>query len=559
MSSLAKALSVAILMGTAGHAAAATSLAVDHALAAIRLNPVPTRLSSADAFSARSVVVDRNGIEHVHFDRVYNGLRVIGGDLVVHTAASGAFKGTSLTIAKPISVGITPAISSSSAITAAGVQFGTRFDAVPTATLVVFARTATPKLAYDVLYSGTAKDKTPILMHYYVDAATGAILDKQNDIETGILPGTGGATGTPPPPPNVTPTIGQGNSLYAGVVTLNTQWNATRRVYELTDSTRGNTHINDIGNGYRGAGTLVVDADNKWGNGATSDRVSAAVDAAHGFALTWDFYKNAFNRIGIAGDGVGAYGAVHYSIGYNNAFWNNACFCMSFGDGDGVNLHPLVAIDVMGHEVSHGVTASTAALVYSSESGGLNEATSDIMGTMVEHYANNANQPPNYIIGDTLFINPDPTTKAIRWMFKPTLDRISPDCLPSATTPAPRPTGAITFTQFKGLDPHYSSGVANHFFYLLAEGVVVPAGFGAGTAANLGPSDLVCNGNTGLVGIGRAKAQQIWYAALTQYMTSNTDYAGARVATMTAAGNLYGVGSAEQNAVAAAWNAVSMP
>jgi Zn-dependent metalloprotease len=555
MSPLAKALSLAILMGTVGQAAAAdTGGALDRALAAIRQNPGATRLSSFDNFSVRGVTVDRNGTEHVRLDRTYKGLPVIGGDLVVHSRA-GAFKSASLTQVKPLTLSVTPTLTSAQAITNAGVQFGTNFDAVPTARLVVYARTATPKLAYNVLYSGQAKDKTPILMHYYVDAATGAILNKENDIETGTLPGTGGATGTPPPPSNVTPAIGQGNSLYAGVVTLNTQWNATRRVYELTDSTRGNTHINDIGNGYRGAGTLVVDADNKWGNGATSDRVSAAVDAAHGFALTWDFYKTAFNRIGIAGDGVGAYGAVHYSINYNNAFWSNACFCMSFGDGDGVNLHPLVAIDVMGHEVSHGVTAATAQLAYSSETGGLNEANSDIMGTMVEYSANSAQQPGNYIIGDTLFINPDPTRKAIRWMFKPHLDGTSPDCYPSATNPS----NGITLPNFQAMDVHYSSGVANHFYYLLAEGAVVPAGFGAGTAANLGPSDLVCNGSTGIAGIGRAKAQQIWYRALTVYMTSNTNYAGARVATMNAAADLYGAGSAEQNAVAAAWNAVYMP
>ena len=550
MSSLAKALSLAILMGTAGHAAAASSLAVHHALTAIRLNPAATRLSSADAFSARSVVVDRNGIEHVHFDRMYRGLRVIGGDLIVHIAPTGAFKSASLTIAKPINVGTTPAISSRDAVTAAGVQFGTGFNAPPTAALVVYARSATPRLAYDVVYTGIAKDGTPIRMHYYVDAATSAILGQNNDIETGTLPGH--RAGGTPPPPNFTPTIGTGSSLLAGVQTLNTQWNATRRLYELKDSTRGNSYINDMGNGYRGMGTLVVDGNDTWGNGSSSDRASAAVDAAYGFARTWDFYKTNFNRVGIAGDGVGAYGKVHYSLNYANAFWDNACFCMSFGDGDGVTMGPMVAIDVMGHEMSHGVTASTAGLAYISESGGLNEATSDIMGTMVEFYANNAKQPPNYLIGEALFLSGN---NAIRAMFKPNLDGISPDCYPSATNPS----NGITLGNFKAMDVHYSSGVANHFFYLLAEGAVVPAGWGAGTTANLGPSDLVCNGNTGLAGIGRAKAQQIWYTALTQYMTSNTDYAGARVATMTAAGNLYGVGSAEQNAVAAAWNAVYMP
>ena len=556
MSSLAKALSVAILMGTAGQSAAAINgAAVDRALTAVRLNPTATRLSAADAFTARSVIVDANGTEHVRLDRTYRGLPVIGGDMVVHSRA-GKLKSTSLTLAAPINVGVTPALSVDSAITAAGVQFGTRFDAVPTASLVVYAGRATPKLAYDVLYTGTAKDGTPQRMHYYVDALDGAILAKEDAVKTGILPGDRpGPTGTPPSTPVVTPAVGPGYSLFAGTVALNTQWNATRRIYELKDSTRGNTHITDAGNGYRtDRATLMTDADNKWGNAALSDRVSTGVDAAYGFAKTWDFYKNTFGRVGIRGDGVGAYGAVHYAVNYVNAFWNNDCFCMSFGDGNGSTVRPLVAIDIVGHEVSHGVTAATAKLTYSSESGGLNEANSDIFGTMIEYYANNANQPPNYVIGEQIFATPA-WNKFIRTMFKPNLDGISPDCYPSATTPS----NGITLANFKAMNVHYSSGVANHFFYLLAEGAVVPAGYEAGTPANLTPDKLVCNGNTALAGIGREAAQQIWYRALTVYMTSNTDYAGARIATLNAAADLFGAGSAQQQAVADTWAAVYMP
>jgi len=217
-------------------------------------------------------------------------------------------------------------------------------------------------------------------------------------------------------------------------------------------------------------------------------------------------------------------------------------------------VRPLVAIDIVGHEVSHGVTAATAKLIYNSESGGLNEANSDIFGTMIEYYANNANQPPNYVIGEQIFATPA-WNKFIRTMFKPNLDGISPDCYPSATTPS----NGITLANFKAMNVHYSSGVANHFFYLLAEGAVVPAGYEAGTPANLTPDKLVCNGNTALAGIGREAAQQIWYRALTVYMTSNTDYAGARIATLNAAADLFGAGSAQQQAVADTWAAVYMP
>src|SRR5690606_19296711 len=150
--------------------------------------------------------------------------------------------------------------------------------------------------------------------------------------------------------------------------------------------------------------------------------------------------------------------------------------------------------------------------------------------------------PVDYLIGENIYPN-NPGTFALRYMFKPSLDGDSPDCY---------------IPGLGDLDVHYNSGVANHFYYLLAEGAVVPAGFGAGTVFDLTPGDLVCDGNTSLAGIGRAAAEKIWYRALAVYMTSNTDYAGARAATLSAAGDLFGAGSVEQNAVAAAWNAVSV-
>lgn len=555
MSSLAKALSVAILMGTAGQAAAVDNGGpIDRALVAIKANPVATRYSASDAFATRGITIDRNGTEHVRFARTYKGLPVIGGDLVVHSRA-GTFKSASLMQAKPLHLSTTPTITASQAITNAGVQFGTSFDSTPKARLVVYARKTTA-LAYDVLYTGKAKDNTPIRMHYYVNAATGAIIAKENAVQTGTLPGTGYDTGNPPADPNVTPATGTGRSLMAGVVPVGTQWNLTRRLYEMKDPTRGNTSITDMGNGFRGGGGLLglgylyVDGDNKWGSGTNTDRASAAVDAAYGFAKTWDFFKEKFGRIGIAGDGKGATGAVHFQQNYANAFWSNDCFCMAFGDGDGVKVRPLVSIDIMGHEMAHGVTWSTAGLVYAGESGGLNEATSDILGTMVEYFANNPSQPPNYLIGEAIFMPVAGNPPALRSMFKPSIDGLSDDCYPDASSPAGY---ADFFSNQK--DVHYTSGVANHFFYLLAEGAAVPAGWDA-APYNLTPDKMVCNGDVSLAGIGREAATQIWYRALTVYMTSGTNYANARVATMNAAGDLYGVGSAQQNAVAASWNAV---
>ncbi|NBW83180.1 M4 family peptidase, partial [bacterium] len=296
------------------------------------------------------------------------------------------------------------------------------------------------------------------------------------------------------------------------------------------DSTRGNQATNDMGNKTSGSGKIFLDADNKWGSGLLSDRASVGVDAQFGAAMTWDFFKTKFGRSGLRNDGVGATSRVHYGRAYNNAYWSDSCFCMTYGDGDGTTFNPFASLDVAGHEMSHGLTAMTAKLVYSGESGGLNEANSDIFGTMVEYYANNAKDTPDYLIGEQLYKSGG--GKALRYMYNPILDGRSPSCYSST---------------IGSLDVHYSSGVANHFFYLLAEGSA-PVGL---------PASPTCN-NSSVTGIGRDAASAIWYRALTVYMTSSTGYAAARTATLSAASDLYGSASAQYLAVAAAWSAVGV-
>src|SRR6188768_2836661 len=207
---------------------------------------------------------------------------------------------------------------------------------------------------------------------------------------------------------------------------------------------------------------------------------------------------------------------------------------MTYGDGDGVNYGPLVSLDVAGHEMSHGVTENTAGLTYEGESGGLNEATSDIFGTMVEFHAANSNDPGDYLIGEEFDLK---NHAGLRRMDNPASDGDSVNCWSSGVG---------------NLDVHYSSGVGNHLYYLLAEGSQ-PAG-GAASPTCQASDTRVATGNAVLTGIGRDKAEKIWYRALSVYMTSSTDYAAARVATLAATADLYGgVGSATWNAVNAAW------
>jgi Zn-dependent metalloprotease len=178
------------------------------------------------------------------------------------------------------------------------------------------------------------------------------------------------------------------------------------------------------------------------------------------------------------------------------------------------------------------------------------------MGTMVEWSANNANDTPDYLIGEEIYTSDPSNPPALRAMFKPSLDGISDDCFPDGTDPKYLEFFTWTGTYSGGgKDMHYTSGVANHFFYLLAEGAVVPA---EGVPFNLTPNDLVCNANTSLAGIGRDAAMRIWYRALTVYMTSAETYSKARVDTLLAATDLYGAGSAQYAAVAATWDAVNV-
>ncbi|WP_306322958.1 MULTISPECIES: M4 family metallopeptidase [unclassified Streptomyces] len=472
------------------------------------------KLGDGEKLVARDVVKDADGTVHTRYERTYDGLPVLGGDLVVHTAKNGDLKGSTKARKGSVAVASTDAASSTtaakkSAKSAAGDSVkGATADSVRKVVWAADA-SAAPTLAYETVVKGTQRDGTPSELHVITDAASGKVIYKYQAIENGT-----------------------GVSEYSGTVTLGTTASASGG-YDLVDGGRGGHKTYDLNGGTSGTGTLFHDADDTWGDGTVTNRQTAAVDAAYGAAETWDFYKEAFNRNGIAGDGKAAYSRVHYGNAYVNAFWSDSCFCMTYGDGIN-NKNPLTALDVAGHEMSHGLTAATAGLKYSRESGGLNEATSDILGTAVEFHAANSADVGDYLIGEKIDINGDGTP--LRYMDKPSRDGGSADYWS-------RTVGR--------LDVHYSSGVANHFFYLLSEGS------GAKTINGVSYNSPTYDGSS-VTGIGREKAVQIWYKALSTYMTSSTNYAGARTATLQAASDLYGANSAERSAVAAAWTAVNV-
>ncbi|GAB2785056.1 M4 family metallopeptidase [Streptomyces chlorus] len=470
-------------------------------------------LSAKEKLVVRDVLKDRDGTVHVRYERTYDGLPVLGGDLVVQ----GDSPGEAESVVKATRVAVKPATTTAKvssakaeqqALSAAKAEDAQSPDVDGAPRKVIWAASGTPRVAYETVVGGLQHDGTPQELHVVTDATTGEKLYEWQAIE------------------NAT-----GHTVYSGTVTLNsTQSGST---YNLTDGARGGHKTYNLNRGTSGTGTLFSGSDDVWGNGTSSNLESAAADAHYGAALTWDYYKNVHGRSGIRGNGVGAYSRVHYGNNYVNAFWSDSCFCMTYGDGSG-NANPLTSIDVAAHEMTHGLTSNTAGLVYSGESGGLNEATSDIFGSTVEFYANNSSDVGDYLIGEKININGNGTP--LRYMDKPSKDGASKDAW---------------YSGIGSINVHYSSGPANHFFYLLSEG--------SGTKTVNGVSyNSPTSDGLPVTGIGRAKAEKIWFRALTTKFTSTTNYAGARTGTLAATGELYGTASAEYKAVQNAWAGVNV-
>lgn len=522
-------LGLSLASGAPVFAAADNAAAVSRALALVERFPALTLHGPEHTYTARDVIVDVDGTEHVRLDRRYRGLRVIGGDMVVHTSANGVLRSVSKTLERPINVPAKPQVDAASA-TGAALAGRAGYVSAGQPEQVVYARGALPELAYDVRVNGTQKDGTPSELHVIVSATNGRVMDSWDDVHT-------------------LPTVGtnNGKGYFNGIVSLTTDSvsikttsrgkTTTQNGWYLRDPSRGGQYTINMANATSG-GSTFFSTTNLWGNGLLSNVETVGVDAQYGTAMTWDYYLTTHGRNGIRNDGFGAYNRVHYSRSYNNAFWSDSCFCMTYGDGDGVTFNPFDSLDVAGHEMSHGVTSRTANLTYSGESGGLNEATSDIFGTAVEFFAANPNDPGDYYIGEELYKSGN---SALRSMIQPSVDTRSADCW---------------YPALGSLDVHYSSGVANHFFYLLAEGT--PAKDTKVSKTCVSTDTRVASGSATLTGIGRDKAEKIWYRALTVEMTSSTNYAGARAATLKAAEYLYGLNTPEYNAVAAAWSAVNV-
>lgn len=282
----------------------------------------------------------------------------------------------------------------------------------------------------------------------------------------------------------------------------------------------------------RGGGIHTQDywAGDMWNSGTNWLNTFSNYTTAHwAMANSYDYFWNTHTRSSFDNNSslIAQY-IVTPGYGYANAFWDGSTNEMVIGDGDGVYSNSLSTLDVIGHELTHGVTQynGTGGLIYSGESGALNESFSDIFGTMVEFYAQG--NAGDYDIGEDC------------WLAGGTPLRIMSNPNAAGMTPQPDTYGGLYWDPS---DPHYNSGVQNFWFYLLAEG---------GNGTNDISNDYCVNG------IGKDKAAQIAYRNLTTYLTPNASFTDARNGSIQAAIDLYGFNSNEVAQVTSAWYAVGV-
>ncbi|MEC4750636.1 M4 family metallopeptidase [Methylomicrobium sp. Wu6] len=263
------------------------------------------------------------------------------------------------------------------------------------------------------------------------------------------------------------------------------------------------------------------------GEGGQASQDIAVNEAYDGAGATYDLYSQVYQRNSVDDRGLRIDSTVHYDVRYDNAFWNGNQ--MVYGDGDGRLFNRFtIAIDVIGHELTHGVVQFEAGLLYQSESGALNESFADVFGSLVKQRTlNQTAEQADWLIGAGL-LAPGINGQALRSLKAPGTAYDDPML-------GKDPQPALYANRYRGRQDnggvHINSGIPNHAFYLAA---------------------------IAIGGFAWEKAGRIWYIALRDVLRSRSTFSAAAGATIRVAGDLYGQNSAEQSAVRDAWRAVGV-
>ena len=456
---------------------------------------------------------DKLGYIHSKNQQYYNNIKVEFGTVTLHSI-SGMVASISSEFYKIVDLSTEPTISNIQAFNKAVSHTGATAYlwedeeesneigySKPEGELLIVpvfeGRTAVMKLAYKFdIYVTDPIYRADV----YIDAQTGEFILENKKIHHNDIPASGA-------------------SLYNGNVSFTAD--DTSGPYRLRQTADGNgieTYDMNNGTNYSNASDIT--------SGSTSFNDPTGVQAHYGAEQTHKYFSGNHGRNSYDNSGTTIKSYVSYNSNYVNAFWNGSV--MTYGDGDGVNYGPLVSLDIVGHEITHGVTEYAANLVYSYESGALNESFSDIFGEAIEQYATGAN---DWLMGDQ--IGAGGSGGALRSMSDPNAKGDPDTYLGDLWYSGSGDSGGV----------HYNSGVQNFWFYLLTEG-------GNGTNDN-GDSYAVSS-------VGMDKAGAIAYRNLSVYLGANSQYIDARTGAIQAAIDLYGADSAEEIATTNAWHAVGV-
>jgi bacillolysin len=448
---------------------------------------------------------DDKGAGHFRYQQMVDGIAVFGKQLIVHVDAadtvyllSGRFEPT------PEAFETTPAIRIDQAVDAIHRHLGVTDVEIGDPELVVYTK---PGGEMVLTYQFEVDQSLTEAWTYFIDAQTAAVVHRMTRIH--------------------------GNVVAAGGIDLNgnqRSFNAWRKgaTHYLIDpsmpssaipsdpvaeiASPGNTYVLSARNGESDLFHLTSAS-------ATSGWDRAGVSLMANIRTVHNYYKNTFGYNGLDNDNRNYMGIVHLGQNYANAFWNGTF--IAFGDGDGVVFSNLAAsLDITAHEIQHGITQFSAGLKYENQSGALNEAYSDLLACMVDDR--------NWTVGEDVTLR---SPGYLRNLADPT----------QGLSVLPR-----NMSEYRNLPNtqegdwggvHINMSIGSRAGYLMAEGLTAE-GFG--------------------ISIGRAKTAQIWFRALTTYLTPYAQFIDARKAQIQAAEDLYGAGSVEVAAVGAAWDVVEV-
>ncbi|PQB05879.1 hypothetical protein BST85_13955 [Aureitalea marina] len=473
------------------------------------------KMAGENQMIAAGQTIDEQGFVHQRFQQYYNGIEVEFAQSVLHTK-DGMVQSMSNNVYRLADIQVTASLNAQAALNRATAFVGASkylWEDSKEAELAEYRQpqgelvilpplkevSDQARLAYKFdIYATNPVYRADV----YVDAINGNVLFENKRIHHANTPATG-------------------VSLYNGTVSFTADsFSGSYRLRQTADGNGIQTFDMNNGTNYNNASDITSN------DTSFPSATATGVQAHWGAEQTHKYFMQRHGRNSYNGAGAVIRSYVSYANNYVNAFWDGSR--MTYGDGDGVNYGPLVSLDIVGHEIAHGVTEYAANLVYSYQSGALNESFSDIFGESIEHFALGNN---DWLMGDN--IGAGGSGGAIRSMSNPNQFGDPDTYLGTNWYSGSGDNGGV----------HINSGVQNFWFYLLSVG---------GTGTN----DI---GNAyDVTSIGIDAAAAIAYRNLAVYLTTNSQYSDARAGAIQSAIDLYGAGSQEEISVTNAWYAVGV-